>query len=304
VRSGPANGVLWPWVAVVVLWGCVFALACFLTQLDVFADLADDSVAERLLGAGRIAIGGSLYEMADIYFHQGVPFQQKKAFLDVFQICSEEIRPTPHVHTRHGRLREIVPALHFAMQMDPHNVDAYLVAAYWMGDQGGRPGFAKDILLEGLRHNPGDHRIYLEKARIHMITQEKEEAIKSLEAGLRSWPSNLDWADKQVQLDRLQLVSLRAFLYEVEGNVDKAREFYSMAAQMSPNNMSLRKRVVMLERGETRQEWARDTWEQLFARRVCARTDHDALPGEAEPQAHASGEDREGGHAHDEDHDH
>jgi hypothetical protein len=124
---------LLPVAALLLLWGVVFSMATQLTLSPLNLFSGNTSVAERWLGASRVAIGNSFFEEADNYFHKGVGHVQKKAFSnDLFQMLKAEIEPSVHVHPEGVEVSEIMPWLRFTTEMDPNNVDAYLTTAYWL----------------------------------------------------------------------------------------------------------------------------------------------------------------------------
>ena len=131
---------LLPAAALLLLWGVAFSMAAQLTLSPLNLLSGDTSVAERLLGASRVAFGNSFFEEADNYFHKGVGHVHQKAFSnDLFQMLKAEIEPSVHVHPEGVEVSEIMPWLRFTTEMDPNNVDAYLTTAYWLEDSIRRP---------------------------------------------------------------------------------------------------------------------------------------------------------------------
>ncbi len=264
----------WAWASILACWGVAFVLACRLADSDLQPPV--DSVLGRLLGASRTAIGQSLYLQADIYFHQGASPQKKEAFSGVFSRWWRELSPQAHVHSESTGVYELMPWFRFATQMDPHNVEAYLTAAYWLAGEGGRPDLAETILVEAQQNNPLDYRILQEKGRLLMKDHRDIAASKALDFGLKLWPGQMDPQDEQVRLDLGQMLTLRAFLYELEGRREQSLHLMKWASSLFPNNAALAARVAAMDRGELDSVWARETWDQLFSRKmVCAREDHD-----------------------------
>lgn len=280
----------WALVAVSVLWVAGFALACRLGDNVSGGAEEGESVLGRLLGGSRDALSEELYLTADLYFHRGVPHQSVKVIDDVFQEWAREVQPSAHEHARGEYLYEIMPWLRFATQMDPHNVEAYVVAAYWMGE-GRDPDVGLAILQEALRHNR-DYRLYSEKARLHMILQEGSKAARALDAGIRLWPSEQDPKEKQVRLELARMLTYRAFLHELDGEAKQALELFRRSREMFPDNKALARQVEMLEKGEITQSWAQGTWKVLFpAKMQCAR-------GEVHEHEHEHEHGHEGEHEH------
>ncbi len=268
--------VIGPWMLLLVLWGSAFSLACYLVSEEPELAKSADSVLEQLLGASRTALSESLYETADLYFHKGVPHQTTKAFDDsFFQKVREAVAPSPHVHPDKAEIDEIIPWLRFSTKMDPHNVEAYLVASYWVGDRGGRPDLAKSILEEARILNPGNYQIYSEIGRNFILLEEAERASDAFDKGIVLWPSSENQEERETQLQLARMISYRAFLYELSDDDDSALRLFHRAQKMFPEDDALKRRIQSLERGESSKEWAEEAWRQLFPRsETCAREHH------------------------------
>lgn len=185
VRAG-----IWVALFLAVMWGTAFALACRLTSEPLmFGDETDspvttgspatagspaiagssamaDSVAIKAFGATRMAVGNQLYANADRAFHMGVGVYRRPAFTSGFMRLAQAIMPEGIAHLHADGVNEMVPWLYFATRADPHNVEAYVVAAFWLAGEGGRPDLAERVLNEARANNPKDYRVYQEKGRL------------------------------------------------------------------------------------------------------------------------------------------
>jgi tetratricopeptide (TPR) repeat protein len=276
MSRSPSAGWAVPLAAVLLLWGVAFSLACRLADSPLVVQSEGESVAGRLLGASRTAFGDSFFSEADDYFHLGVGHLQTKAFTNsVIQRWADSIRPMGHVHAQGEGLKEIMPWLRLSTEMDPHNVDAYLTTAYWLGEGLRRGDLAMNVLLEAQRENPRDYRVLSARAQLFFRQRDDEQAGALLDAGIGLWPSGLDPQDRQCQLDLAQMCSYRAFLHEMKGEREKALALFKRALLLSPDNKALARRVRAIEQGEDLTQRDRATWDNLFARKkTCAREDH------------------------------
>ena len=154
-------------ICLLVLFGAAFCLACLIATPDDSMNHDVGSLLDRVLGSTRVQFGNEFYLKADQYFHKGVDHTEETGFTDPFQRLYEAMTPQGHVHAEGIDVNEIMPWLRFATDMDSHNVDAYLVAAYWIA-RGGHPELAEDIYREAKRNNPGDYRVFLDWARCEM----------------------------------------------------------------------------------------------------------------------------------------
>jgi tetratricopeptide (TPR) repeat protein len=264
---------LLPLAAFLLLWGVVFSMATQLTLRPLNLLSRDTSVAERLLGASRVAFGDRFFEEADNYFHKGVGHVRQKGFSnDFFQALKAEIEPAIHMHPEGVEVSEIMPWLRFTTEMDPHNVDAYLTTAYWLEESVRMPEVAEAVLREAQRNNPTDYRVINERAKMLFGSGSDAKASKLLDAAIKHWPSGQDPEDQQTQIDLAQMLSYRAFLFELNGNRSQALDMFKKAYARMPQNDALERRILALERGEDLNRKDRHVWESVFSRRhVCAR---------------------------------
>lgn len=274
MSAGGSRARLLPLAGLLLLWGAAFAMACRLKASAISGPAGrDDSAAARFLGAGREALGHSFFDEADTYFHLGVGHVRHEALSNtLFQTWGKAIQPSGHEHAAGHDVREILPWMRLATDMDPHNVDAYLTTAFWVATAIRRPDVAESILLEAQRENPRDYRILNERARLLFGKEDDVQAAALLDAALQLWPGALDPSDRQSQLDLAQMCSYRGFLYDMRGEREKALELFRKALLVSPDNKALAARVKALEAGQDLSARDRVVWEQLFAKKhTCAR---------------------------------
>src|SRR5437588_9986821 len=69
---------------------------------------------------------------------------------------------TEHTHLQGGNEREILPWLRVSAELDPHRIDTYTVASYWLRSSLGKVDEAEQFLREGLRQNPGSYELWYE----------------------------------------------------------------------------------------------------------------------------------------------
>lgn len=259
------------WLPGLVVWGLAFALACELP--DAAAPGGRDILLLKAIGAARFAVSARLFEAADHAFHKGVGPHRKEAFSDWFVTLRHEAIPSAsHAHREGEEVREIVPWLHFATLLDPRNVTAYTVAAYWLGGAGGRPDLAEQVLREGQRHNPRDYRLYLARGRLALKQAHLDQAARLFDAGLRVWSAATAADEAEARMDRAELLTYRGLLHETEGAVGAALALYREGLALFPERAGLRRRVDALEKGETPTPPAADLWQTMLAqhRHVCA----------------------------------
>ncbi len=264
-----------PWLAALALWAAAFTLACALLEHPVNAVGADASVWQQLLGAGRTAVSQSLYGEADVYFHGGVRNIEEKAFHGVFERWTEILNPVQHVHAEGSGVYELIPWLQMAIQADPHNVEAWINAAYVTGGMGDRPDIALDLLQEALRHNPRDHRLFAERGHILLRHRDFAAAATAFETGLQLWSEEAS-ADVDAVRDRIRMLTFLSSAYEVLGERAAALRTLRELAALVPDPDRLAARIEALERGEDTRQQALDDLEAILRKpKTCGSRAHD-----------------------------
>jgi Tfp pilus assembly protein PilF len=267
-----------PWLAVTVVWGLAFTLAC---RISITVPLVppDEGVIALLFGESRSALSADLYERADTFFHKGVTHTEKRALTnDWFLLWRDHITPQSHRHTEGKSTAEILPWLQLATKTDPHNVEASLVLAFWLSTGQNQPDLAKRVLMDAQRLNPKDYKIPLEMGRIAIRQGEFDQAQNKLAVALVRWPSPLDPTDREALLDKAESLTLLGFLSELNGHPDKAVVHFKNALAIFPQRTYIRTRVAQLETRETPPDSARERLLNLVHKTVhdaCEETDDD-----------------------------
>lgn len=274
VRAG-----IWVALFLAVMWGAAFALCCQLTSAPLMPGDETDSpatagsVAIKALGASRVAVGDQLFANADRMFHMGVGVYRRSAFTSWFTRLGQAVVPEGHVHLQAESVNELVPWLYFATRANPHNVEAYVVAAFWLAGAGGRPDLAERVLDEARANNPKDYRVYLEKGRLALKSGALTEAARAFDAAGALWERDPGPDKIQAQLDRAEMLVYRGLLYEDGGDVPRALTCYRNMLALFPGRVGIRERVAELaERGCARVAPAAMWQTIMFQRRhVCER---------------------------------
>ena len=166
-----------------------------------------DNFFSLLLGDSSRMFANSFYVKADEYYHSGfypTIFDNNEAFKTVhmaedtgavnsknrgeetafmgaprdwIDAFGRHFIPNRHTHLDEGgaagdlsssdEVREILPWLKLSTELDPQNVQNYTVTAYWLRQRMHKTAEANQVLLEGLRENPGSCDILFELGRLY-----------------------------------------------------------------------------------------------------------------------------------------
>ena len=218
-----------------------------------------------MLGESRVLFSERFLQSADTYFHQGVEHHEEPAFQDsVFQKMEEEISPHDHVHIKGANIREIMPWLWLAIRANPHDAEPYLIAAYWLTREVKKPELAQEVLTEAFRRNPGDYRILFEQGALHMRLGRREKAERALTAALSVWERHEDEEDGEARKGKAEILSYRSLLYELKGEIEKARRDIEEIVLLFPKEQEWRVRVEQLRRGGRPEAEVMGSWKALL----------------------------------------
>lgn len=230
------------------------------------------SVLALLLGESRRAFADQVFLKADGYYHQGVypsvfdlaqpdgkthlakqteghdhhdHSQPPRVHRDWIEAFGNHFQPTEHRHLDALRdAREILPWLRLSAELDPHRVDTYTVAAYWLRERMNKVNDAEAFLRDGLRANPGSHEILFELGRLYAENnRDVPRARAVLELALAKWIRQE--ADKPIPdvISYRRILGELALLEERTGNLPRALDHYSRLKLFSPQPEVVQKRI-------------------------------------------------------------
>lgn len=276
--------VLYPFAGVMALWGVAFVLSCrLMSSRESEAGDTAGSVAGKWLGDSRLALSQHFYEIADEYFHMGTTRIQRQAFNNsVFQNFEADISPRGHFHLGDRTIGEIMPWLKLAVLMNPHDVQAYLIAAFWLARDAGRPDLAEEILREAQANNPFNYPIQLEKAHILMKQKQFSRAREALDAGLAFWPGDAPPDRYETRYDKADLLLYRACVHEYDGQKEQAVAALQEIRALFPERAGLSDRIRELREGKPSlladEQWSAmvKNYEQKRSSDTCRETSDNA----------------------------
>ena len=213
----------------------------------------------KTIGEAKILLSDVSYITADIYFHGG-----RGGFTEEEKCISHPDEHHKHVHEHipapkfnllarlaqklefheHRHLsgeegKEALPWFYYAAKLNPHNIDAYVVGAYWVGSQLDRPDDGIRFLKEGLRHNPDSWKIH---AEIGNLYSKKKGDYKKAITYYETARSLITWEDAD-KYDRRTVLTFLAACYEKAGDNLKAIDIYKEILKDFPGNEALKQKI-------------------------------------------------------------
>lgn len=251
-----------PVIILVLLQTVCFTLAALLQPRAVNWESSraqSQNLLDLVLGDARRLFANHFFVKADIYFHSGYYpsiFDQaqrtEKPHLAEAAGADRPAAATPegeHSYlgaprdwiekfgrnffvTKHTELedaglqREMLPWLKIAAELNPQNVETYVVTAYWLRQRIGRVNEAEQFLREGLRANPDSHEILYELGRLYRENFKDNARARNLWLlAERKLESNRTLGREDALLGRRQIFLSLARLEEAEGNPGAAMKY-------------------------------------------------------------------------------
>jgi tetratricopeptide (TPR) repeat protein len=154
-------------------------------------------------------------------------------------------------HEESGEVRELLPWLKLSLELDPQEIQSYLVLAYWLRTMG-KLDDAERVLRDGLKENPRDPRLLFDLGRLkygqrHDITR----ARNLWEAALAKLASQVPAKeDEQTEITFLQeqVLGHLARLEEQAGRPEQALRCLEQLKPLSPNPEKIQEWMDLLGR--------------------------------------------------------
>jgi tetratricopeptide (TPR) repeat protein len=273
-----------PALILLFLMTACFALA---TELQLrFANIrrvgqSEDSLLKTVLGDGRRMFANHFFNKADVYFHSGYyptfieqayatePIEKshltethddhdheehEQSFLgqpaDWIDRFGRHFYSTTHSHLdKPGEAREILPWLRISADLDPHHIETYTVAAYWLREHMGKINEAEGFLREGLRANPSSYEILFDLGKLYDENRHDPARARNLwELALGRWYEQDD-AGQEPDLGLFDdIVAHLAHLEEEQGNLAEALSYKEVEVEVSPFPEVIQKQVDELKK--------------------------------------------------------
>ena len=236
--------------------------------------IAEKDIFFRTLGEAKALVSDLSYLKADEYYHGGVKHKDLEPHICPFRDKNARREEPEHKHAckkKHGKEKfpgfnilpriggelsihavkhlhgeeekEVMPWLYYSVKLNPHNVEAYVVGAYWVGCRLGKADEALKFLREGMKHNPDAWQIYSEAGGLYF--HQKQNYIQAIK--LYSKAESL-MSDKNAdKFDKSHTFTFLGASYEKIGKIDRALEYYRKDVNLFPSHRGLIKKIKKLE---------------------------------------------------------
>lgn len=146
-----------------------------------------------------------------------------------------------------GEIREMLPWLKLAQELDPQDPLTYTVTAYWLRSRLNRPLEAERVLRDGLRALPRNPAIEFELGRIFLESNKDVERARNVwTRAAEDWRKTEGGKEEPDTFILAQILTHLGKLEEDAGNIPKAIELWEEAAAAAPDRDSIRQRIQEL----------------------------------------------------------
>ena len=165
-----------------------------------------------------------------------------KDFLDRF---GRRFFPSRHTHLeRPVDAKEVLPWLWISASLDPHRIDTFIVAAFWLRERVGQPQEAVRFLREGWRLNPNSYEILLELGRVYDENLHDTIHARNLwEAAAQKWRAQEGGKAEPDTFTYQQILVHLADLEERENRYQQALGYLAELLRVSPHTETIQKRI-------------------------------------------------------------
>jgi hypothetical protein len=270
-----------------------FTLATYLQPRTLsWGDRAQsNNMLTLLFGDGRRMFANHFFTKADVYFHSGYypsifdqaqQAAQKESHMsgnhhdghdedehekettslnqprDWIESFGRRFYPSTHSHLENPEeAKEILPWLKISADLDPHRVETYTTAAFWLRARVGKAGEAEEFLREGLRANPDSYEILFELGKLYAENHHDPIHARNLwELALRRW-NEQDQQQKEPNPVVYEEITTRLAMIEEElGNLQQALYFRELEKKKSPRPEAVQQRIEELKQKMTSKQAA------------------------------------------------
>ena len=163
---------------------------------------------------------------------------------DWIEAFGRHLHPSVHLHLRDGEEREMLPWLQLSARLNPRQVEAYAVAAYWLRRSLNKVDEAEQFLREGLRHNPGDPLLLHEMARLEFHNRKNYKRAENLWiAALKRWRETEAGKEEPNEFLLSSILGGLAQLNIEQGELTRAIDYFRQLKEVSPLPEAVQRRI-------------------------------------------------------------
>ncbi len=147
-----------------------------------------------------------------------------------------------------GEVREILPWLKLAQELDPEEPLTYTVTAYWLRQRMGKAREAEWLLREGLKVLPNHPALQFELGRIYLEHHKDVARARNLwQKAAERWKTQEGTKAEPDTFILEQILTHLAKLEEDAGNSRVALQYWEQASDIAPERAAIQQRIKELQ---------------------------------------------------------
>ena len=167
--------------------------------------------------------------------------------LDCLEAFGRNFFVSQHSHLETGNERELLPWLKLSADLDPHKVETYTIASFWLRTRLGKTTEAEQFLREGLIANPDSYEILFELGRIFDENHKDAARARTLYAvALQKWTDQKNRGANPDEFVYAAILAFAARLEEQAQNYAEAIVLLEKLKEVSPSKEAIEKQIVAL----------------------------------------------------------
>ncbi len=166
---------------------------------------------------------------------------------DWIEALGRNFFPTSHSHLQNQNEREMLPWLKISAELDPHRVQTYTVAAYWLRTRLGNTKAAEEFLRDGLRANQDSYEILYELGRIYQQDRnDPNRAERLYQLALQKWLQQDSAGKHPDEFVYSEILLALGNLLESRGDIEGAIPYFEKLKVVSPSKDAIEQRIMEL----------------------------------------------------------
>lgn len=232
-------------------------------------------IIQNVFGGMRNFVADWAFMKAEEYHHRGLPFIESIAYhkgestlmaqshgtkeeehqhaeeeikKDLFSRIYRSVKVTEDSHLEPSENKEVLPWFYTEVLFNPHDIRGYVLGGYWLEIMG-RYDESIKFLKKGDKNNPGSAQILASIGKVCYHGKMAEDAVSYLERARELWlkgtaPNKV--TNQYMESDRMLTFELLGYLYENEGQYEKAIEVYTELMRFW-KNPQLEEKIIKLK---------------------------------------------------------
>jgi tetratricopeptide (TPR) repeat protein len=179
-------------------------------------------------------------------------FPAQHTHLDVGGAAGHEAASKELADSESGEVREILPWLKVAQELDPEEPLTYTVTAYWLRNRMNKPREAELLLREGLKNLPDHPALQFELGRIYFENNKDVARARNVwQHAAATWRKQEGAKAEPDTFILEQILTHLAKLEEDAGNLPLAINYWGQAKTLVPERAGIPERIAELRQKQT-----------------------------------------------------